>query len=162
MQNKESIKQIADRMFGITNNSLFSGSSYDFTKDVEDAKRKIDEYNAQHSPNTYNGDIEWIKKQIINSKDGRAIIKTKDFVGMLFPEFLVETAKHRNGEDVLVLRLKTEHDSYINRLDKIKNKSIVGTCPWCGDTLVLRINSKNGNEFAGCSSFPRCKYTEVW
>lgn len=32
-------------------------------------------------------------------------------------------------------------------------------CPKCGSKLVLRKNSKTGNEFYGCKSFPSCKFT---
>ena len=33
-------------------------------------------------------------------------------------------------------------------------------CPDCGEELVERINSEDGEKFLGCSSFPDCKYTE--
>lgn len=32
-------------------------------------------------------------------------------------------------------------------------------CPKCGSKLVVRKNRKNGNEFLGCGSFPKCKFT---
>ena len=34
-------------------------------------------------------------------------------------------------------------------------------CPWCGRSLVLRTARKGaniGNQFYGCSGFPRCRY----
>lgn len=33
-------------------------------------------------------------------------------------------------------------------------------CPECSSPLVIRKNRKTGKEFLGCSSFPKCKYTE--
>ncbi|MDD2830377.1 MAG: NERD domain-containing protein [Sulfuricurvum sp.] len=33
------------------------------------------------------------------------------------------------------------------------------TCSRCGSTMVLRQNKKNGEEFYGCSNYPKCKHT---
>ena len=33
-------------------------------------------------------------------------------------------------------------------------------CPKCGAKLVLRRNHKNGDEFYGCSQFPKCRFTK--
>lgn len=33
------------------------------------------------------------------------------------------------------------------------------SCPTCGSPMVLRVNRNNGNQFWGCSSYPRCKGT---
>jgi NADH pyrophosphatase NudC (nudix superfamily) len=30
-------------------------------------------------------------------------------------------------------------------------------CPLCGAKMTLRVNGKKGNQFWGCSTFPRCK-----
>jgi len=42
----------------------------------------------------------------------------------------------------------------------------VENCPWCGSQLVLRTAKKGsnaGNNFYGCSSFPKCKYVKnIW
>lgn len=46
--------------------------------------------------------------------------------------------------------------------DKAKPSLI--TCPRCGGKLVLRTAKKgahSGNQFLGCSSFPKCRYTRV-
>jgi ssDNA-binding Zn-finger/Zn-ribbon topoisomerase 1 len=32
-------------------------------------------------------------------------------------------------------------------------------CPLCGFDVRVRRNSKDGNEFVGCSGYPRCKWT---
>lgn len=52
--------------------------------------------------------------------------------------------------------LKKEHDKEI----KENKKNIEsGICPRCGGTLVLR-TSKDGNQFYGCSNYPKCKFTK--
>lgn len=33
------------------------------------------------------------------------------------------------------------------------------TCKRCGSTMILRKNKKNGEEFYGCSNYPKCKHT---
>lgn len=35
------------------------------------------------------------------------------------------------------------------------------SCPACGATMVARKNRRNGQAFWGCSSYPRCKATQV-
>jgi ssDNA-binding Zn-finger/Zn-ribbon topoisomerase 1 len=34
------------------------------------------------------------------------------------------------------------------------------TCPLCKSTLVVRTNRNTQEEFYGCSSFPKCRYTK--
>ena len=38
-------------------------------------------------------------------------------------------------------------------------EDIVAKCPKCGSALVKRTNKKNGQEFFGCTNFPKCRYT---
>ncbi len=36
------------------------------------------------------------------------------------------------------------------------------SCPWCGANLVVRTAKKGpnpGNQFYGCSNYPKCRYT---
>jgi DNA topoisomerase-1 len=33
------------------------------------------------------------------------------------------------------------------------------SCPRCGSKLVIRTNKKTGNDFLGCSAFPKCTFT---
>lgn len=43
------------------------------------------------------------------------------------------------------------------------SKQQMQRCPWCGGMLVLRTatrGAKVGNQFYGCSNYPRCKYTQ--
>ena len=43
---------------------------------------------------------------------------------------------------------------------RTKFKDIIGQdvyCPNCSAKMVIRKNSKNGNEFFGCSNFPKCR-----
>lgn len=38
---------------------------------------------------------------------------------------------------------------------------IIGTeCPDCDGRLILRTNKRNGEQFWGCTNFPRCKHTQ--
>ena len=36
--------------------------------------------------------------------------------------------------------------------------SLIGKCPKCGNDLIIR-TSRAGNQFVGCTNFPRCKNT---
>lgn len=87
------------------------------------------------------GHIEWLKEKIKDSKDGRIIIRTKQFAKSLGSEFVgysnqtiylsvklslwkkdifVETGKHKKDEeDLLILRFKTEYDTLPSKLKRI-------------------------------------------
>ena len=48
-------------------------------------------------------------------------------------------------------------------LESIRKKSVdPEICPWCGGKLVIRTAKKGpntGNQFYGCSNYPKCRYT---
>jgi len=53
-----------------------------------------------------------------------------------------------------------EHVKHVKNI--IKEKEQKNLCPKCGSELVLRIAKKGanaGNQFYGCSNYPKCKYT---
>jgi len=33
-------------------------------------------------------------------------------------------------------------------------------CPYCHGKLIKRMNRKTGEEFLGCTKYPKCKYTQ--
>ncbi len=54
-----------------------------------------------------------------------------------------------------------EHVKHVQNI--IKEKENTHLCPKCGSQLVLRIakqGANKGNKFYGCSSFPKCRYTQ--
>ena len=55
-----------------------------------------------------------------------------------------------------------EHIQHVkNIVEENKNKNQY-SCPKCGSELVLRVakqGNNKGNEFYGCSSYPKCRYT---
>ena len=58
------------------------------------------------------------------------------------------------------LRTNIQHVQHINNI--VQEKENKNLCPRCGNTLVKRISKRGitkGNEFYGCSSYPKCKYT---
>ena len=84
--------------------------------------------------------VEWLKEKIKDSKDGRIIIRTKQFAKSLGSEFtgysnqtiflsvklslwkkdiFVETGKHKkDNEDLLILRVKDESDTLPSKLKR--------------------------------------------
>lgn len=46
--------------------------------------------------------------------------------------------------------------------DKPKPKEGAEICPRCGAGMILRKNRHNGNQFWGCSTFPRCRGTKSY
>ena len=65
-----------------------------------------------------------------------------------------------NGQLSKTRKTNKEHVQHIKQIVKAKeNKS---SCPKCGSELVLRVakQGKNkGNEFYGCSNYPKCRHT---
>lgn len=52
------------------------------------------------------------------------------------------------------------HRVHVNHVKDIQNiKESLIACPKCGSSMKLR-ESKNGNEFWGCSKFPKCRGTK--
>lgn len=63
-------------------------------------------------------------------------------------------------------RLKAEYDAERSEKPGKPNESVDQSedmvCPKCGSKLVLRVAKKGenaGNQFYGCSAFPKCRYT---
>ena len=55
---------------------------------------------------------------------------------------------------------KAVKEAHIANVEK-KNRQLI--CPWCGKELVLRTAKKGnnaGNQFYGCSGFPKCRYVK--
>ena len=51
-----------------------------------------------------------------------------------------------------VENLKERHNA------RASNTEIL-TCKRCGSAMILRQNKKNGEEFYGCSNYPKCRHT---
>lgn len=71
--------------------------------------------------------------------------KLKDIQAQLLP--FTETDEEKRQE-------------HIRRI--IEERDNPQTCPWCGGRLVIRTAKRGasaGNQFYGCSNYPKCKYT---
>jgi hypothetical protein len=64
--------------------------------------------------------------------------------------------KGKSTNKAHVSSLKNNH----NRSSSIYTKDPKITCKRCGSAMKERHNKKTGEEFLGCSSFPKCKNTE--
>lgn len=51
-----------------------------------------------------------------------------------------------------------DYDYAYKHMEKIEPELTDEICPLCGNNLVIRKN-RRGEEFYGCSTFPKCKYT---
>lgn len=59
------------------------------------------------------------------------------------------------------LKTHREHIKHVQNIVKEKEKQ--NACPKCGGELLLRVVKQGvnkGNEFYGCSSYPKCRYTQ--
>lgn len=58
------------------------------------------------------------------------------------------------------LKTHREHAKHVQNI--IKEKESTNLCPKCGSELVLRVakqGTNKGNEFYGCSNYPKCRHT---
>ncbi len=88
----------------------------------------------------------------IKSQDSVCLsdIEVNNIIGLIDSKKLNQSAK-TNRDHVRHLREKSVHKTTNN-------------CPKCGNSLVKRVAKKGvnaGNEFYGCSGFPRCRYTKA-
>ena len=59
------------------------------------------------------------------------------------------------------LKTHREHVKHVQNI--VKEKKNQNSCPKCGGELLLRVAKQGvnkGNEFYGCSSYPKCRYTQ--
>lgn len=60
------------------------------------------------------------------------------------------------------LKTHREHIKHVKKI--VKEKENDNSCPKCGSELVLRVakqGANKGNEFYGCSSYPKCRHTAL-
>ncbi|QOG12599.1 NERD domain-containing protein [Arcobacter sp. FWKO B] len=58
------------------------------------------------------------------------------------------------------LKTHREHVKHVQNI--VKEKENTNVCPKCGSELVLRVakqGTNKGNEFYGCSNYPKCRHT---
>ncbi|WEM45794.1 DUF2726 domain-containing protein (plasmid) [Photobacterium sp. DA100] len=74
--------------------------------------------------------------------------------------FLVDSMKTAN---IPLYQIDAKNSYVISEVRKqlaCLNPSLIKTCPRCSSLLVERIASSTRATFVGCSSYPRCTYTE--
>lgn len=75
------------------------------------------------------------------------------------------------GEKILAMNIENRKDylkKYEEIISEVSTSSVISSndeliCPKCGSKLVLRIAKKGtniGNQFYGCSNYPKCKYIQ--
>lgn len=107
--------------------------------EIMDAIKRLNEF-AKENPDKV---AKW-KEEDLETKKYWAEIKKNKFIN--------DIHNSHNIYDV--------HSMVTRRRKEVMNREVVGTCPNCGCDLIVRTARATGNEFIGCTGFPRCKYTE--
>lgn len=69
-----------------------------------------------------------------------------------------DLAEKLNAANVTDRSVRKEHTEYAKRTSKdVCGDILKGLCPRCGGELVIRKSEKG--EFAGCSNYPKCRFT---
>jgi hypothetical protein len=85
-------------------------------------------------------------------------------------EVLTQTDVHRASQALSNRLGRSTHPSTADAgsstepargLSAVGAGTVLAACPRCGGEMVLR-RSKNGEQFLGCSAFPRCRGTRDW
>ena len=93
---------------------------------------------------------------------GKFISFIKSKKEKLFSEKEVESivSMIENGQLSKTRKTNKEHIKHVKSI--VKEKENKKACPKCGRALVLRVAKQGvnkGNEFYGCSSYPKCRHT---
>ena len=110
--------------------------------------------------------IRFIKENEQNSKELASSMKDMIVCGQSYLNYNVEDRpEYIKKYEELVAELGALDDSEVKNtsepdsITSISDESL--KCPRCGNMLVLRTAKKGdnaGNQFYGCSSFPKCRY----
>ena len=94
-----------------------------------------------------------------------------NLISLLSDEKLISNFnnKRKHVEHVKTLRSSPKLNNHKKLFDKTNTNAskLIGEarlCPKCGNNLVLRTAKRGdnkGNEFYGCSTFPKCRYTQA-
>ena len=69
----------------------------------------------------------------------------------------LEASRQTNRDHVRNLKNRAAASTIIPAVSQLNNSSTL--CPRCGSSMVARSNRKSGQEFFGCSQFPKCRGT---
>lgn len=62
--------------------------------------------------------------------------------------------------DTVTAEQQARHVKNLRRSKRsVSSVSDAPSCPRCGETMTLRTNKKDGNQFWGCSTYPKCRGT---
>ena len=99
------------------------------------------------------------KTTIINSDQLKHFMRD---VRISFPDVL-STGEVDRLSEIVSQYVGTDAAVKQAHIDIIRKKAVAPeVCPWCGGKLVIRTAKKGayaGNQFYGCSNYPKCKYT---
>lgn len=177
--NKEEIKKDKELKFKVDINDTFDVVDVqlksDFTKPpshlTEAGVIKLMEEKGIGRPSTYSKIVTLLRERLYVVKEKNSIIPTEhglkviEFLKSKFPDIvnIDFTARLENDLDKVNESEKSRVDTinkiylpFISELDNVLNEKI-GLCPICNSQLV-RVRSKNGKFFTGCSNYPKCKY----
>jgi len=79
------------------------------------------------------------------------------------PEYIDRFNSLTQETEVASLESEAEESQNDSKQSAINNDKTDMICPRCGSKLVLRTAKKGdnaGNQFYGCSSFPKCRYVK--
>ena len=104
-------------------------------------------------------------KKISYEKDHLLVIKRDDLIAAIRNTMKVRPAVMTEEEVEKIFRqlsplTHADAETKASHIEEIKKKETI--CPWCGSELVLRTARKGqsaGNQFWGCSGYPKCRYT---
>ena len=115
--------------------------------------------------------IKYIKDTEAQSKELSSSLKYMMSIGQNYldmnvkerPEYIDRFNSLTQETEVASLESEAEESQNDSKQSAINNDKTDMICPRCGSKLVLRTAKKGdnaGNQFYGCSSFPKCRYVK--
>lgn len=144
--------------FGKTKNSFYSPVKQNYTHLMRLSEYLNLDSSKFHSMIVFSkrGDLRYINStKIYDLKSMCQTIKRNKIQILTIEEVNRACQKLR----LLVLNPIQTNKEHVRQIQEARHSMNNNVCPRCGGALLLR-KDKSGNEFYGCSNYPRCRYTK--
>ena len=142
--------------YGRTKNKLYNPVKQNWTHIFRLMERLGNGLKFENFVVFVHGNIAYIESDYVHSLADLCHIPD-DYAQALSQE---EVEKISSGIESLTQEPTKTAKEHVQEIRQTQRTIEEGICPRCGGKLVLRKAKNTGNEFYGCSNYPKCKFTK--